>query len=576
MTTLKGEKLEDLGKGVFERIGLICINRLEHVRLLDIDPEGPYSSSEHLEFDFLIPYQNTCLIGEITARKDPSDTRKKYNRFRRHYDVIRGLEWDEKLWAALGVTRNKLRRFREIEEIKGFFITTLLQRFDVDLSSVSNIARFYRIDWDLIVEYSESVGGYAQHHFLDIFHIQDSIPHHALMLSSAAHKLVRIPKKKIASGDVGLADVYTFEISPYDLLPIAKVYRRDELPNLSLASAEDYQRPLLPVKLKDIRHKLLKEPEFIFPNSILVVLSTECHLDEKGTLYIPQDYGALSVIDGQHRLFSYADENVEKKLGGESRIMVTAIQFPDATGEIIQKYSAKTFVEINTNQTRVSRQHLDAIAYPILGETTPRAIAAQIILQSNERKGKLHGFFETTQTGLGIIRAATVLSALKTITSIRKIKRLQSAQRGSRLKKKQGYENLFGEKVEKLTDADTLIRRGVVCFEHYFNLVARVFFHDWPERGQEKGTALEYAKMIAGFVKLLRLFSEEGLDWKCVEVELKSIRANVLELRGLQEYDRILFDSSYEDIPDSLPSDHDDYRFLEANRREPTTIKKWL
>ena len=520
MERLIGDELESFAGSVFREMGLTCIGQLNNVCLLDLDPEGPYSSDEHLEFDFLIPYENTCLIGEITARSDPSDLVKKYKRFRRHYNIIRGLDLDVDIWASLGVPSDKLNSFREIAELKGFFVTTSLQRFDVDLTEVANIARFYKIDWDLIVEYSESIGEYAQHHFLNVFDIQESKPEQALMLSEEAHNLVRTVGKKVASGEVGVANVYTFEVSPYSLLPIAKVYRRDELPNLSLASGEEYQRPLLPDKLRSIRGKLKEATEFMFPNSILVVLSSDCHLHEGTTLFIPQRYGALSVIDGQHRLFSYADEAIEEQVGDEGQIMVAAIQFLEADQETINKYSARTFVEINTNQTRVPRQHLDAIAYPILGETTPRAIAAQVILQANERKSRLYGLFETTQTGLGIIRATTVLTALKTITSIRKVKRLRGAQRGSRFQKKLGYENLFGLDIEELMQAEALIQRGVGCFERFFNQVAQTFHHDWPERCEEKGSSLEYAKMIAGFVKLLRLFIEEGLDWQSVEAEL--------------------------------------------------------
>lgn len=577
MTELSGEELENYGKEIFEKIGLICINTFCQVPLLEIDPEGSYSSGEHLEFDFLIPYGDICLIGEITARSDPADVEKKYRSFRRHYNLVTGLDLNEDKWLRLGVPTERLGSFENIDEFRGFFITTSMERFDVSLSAVPNIALFYRIDWKLTIEYTESIGEYTKHHFLDVFNIQHSVPGRDwLRLSQDSDDLVCASRKRIASGEVGLADVYTFRISPYKLLPLAKVFRRDELPDLSLSSPDNYQRPLLPAKLNSIRRKLRRDPEFMFPNSILVVLSSECEVTRSGTLRIPQNYAALSIIDGQHRLFSYADKGIRERNEG-SQIMVTAIRFRDADDATINEYSARAFVEINTNQTRVSRSHLDAIAYPILGETTPRAIAAQIILKANERRGSsLYGFFETTQTGLGIVRATTVLMALKTITSIKKIKRLRDAQRGSTLIKKQGYENLFDRPLEELTDAETLIQQGVICFEHYFNLVKSTFHHDWPERGENNESSLAYSKMIAGFVKLLRLFIQEGLDWKSVKTELAQIRANLMELRNVAAYDTMLFDPTHDTIPDSHPRAHDDYRFLRANRQEPTTIQNWL
>ncbi len=397
-------------------------------------------------------------------------------------------------------------------------------------------------------------------------------PRESLTLQRIPHNLIRIPSKKIASGDIGPADVFTFEASPYELLPLARVYRRDELPSLS--SESEYQRPLIPDKIASIRKKLLESQGFMFPNNILVVLSEDCRYENE-TLTIPKKYGAISVIDGQHRLFSYADEEIEQRLGGHSRILVTAIKFRDADEEAIRRYSARTFVEINTNQTRVPRTHLDAIAYEILGETDSRAIAAQIILRANERQGSsLYGLFDTNQTGLGMIRATTVLVALKPITNLNSIRGLRNVRKKDRRQKRQGYENLFEAPIDELCQAETLIERGVVCVEHYFNLVAEIFRLDWPERGKIKHSSLEYTKMIAGLVKLLGQFITDGLDWQAVRAELEHIRTNVMHLRGMKEYEAVLFDPAHEHIPDAQPSAIDDYRFLNSNRERPTSIQE--
>jgi len=576
MTNLQGHELEIHGRDALARMGMVCVYPLNQVPLLHLDPSGPYSHDDHLEFDYLIPCGDICLIGEITGRDSPGDVRSKYSRFRRQYNAVRGLQLGEQVWRLTGVPDEHLRDFREVREVRGFFVTTRLQKFDVNLSEVANIARLYKSDWNLLVEYSQSIGTYAKYHFLHRFNVAETASRHSLTLSKDLHSLMRTSSKKIASGDVGLADVYTFEVSPYELLSIARVYRRDELPSLSSMPESEYQRPLIPEKLVSIREKLLKSKDFMFPSSILVVLSDDCrYLDDHRTLIIPERYGAISVIDGQHRLFSYADEEVKRWVDNSGRIMVTAIQFRDANAEAIHKYSARSFVEINTNQTRVPPTHLDAIAYEILGETHPRAIAAQVILRANERRSSLYGLFDTNQTGLGIIRATTVLSALKSITHLEYIRSLQSAHRSdTRLLMRHGYESLFGAEIDELNKAETLIERGVICFEHYFNLVASVFSHDWPERGQPKNSSLEYAKMIAGLVKLLGQFISEGLDWQAVQTELGNIRANVIKLRDMQEYNAVLFDPTHPDMPNAQPSATDDYRFLNSNRRCATSIHK--
>lgn len=579
MTNLTGRELEDFGQEIFTKMGLNCVHRLGQVRLLDVDPTAHFQTNEHFEFDYLIPFDNACLIGEITSRNNPNDVRNKYRRFGRHFDFLSRRNLSEHTWRLLGVTDEDLRSFREVTDLKCFFITTRLQRFDVRLDDVSHIARFYKSDWDLLEDYAQSIGSYAKPHFLHRFDVMPTSTRHALILSQDAHDLMRTSNKIVAS-DVDLANIYTFEISPYELLPMAQVYRKDELPNLSSNPGMDYQRLLLPSKLRTIRRDLLVTPDFMFPNSILVVLSNDCEYSDRGrSLTIPRKYGTISIIDGQHRLFSYANDEIQQELGKDCKIMVTAIQFLDADFETINRFSARTFVEINTNQTRVPPTHLDAIAYDILGETHARAIAAKIILEANERnrRSKIYGLFDTNRTGLGVIQVTSVLTALKAITNLRRIEALRQAQSGNPLQQKLGYENLFEVSIERLCQPEVLIEQGIICFEKYFNFVGRTFSHDWPKRRHENESSLRFAKMISGFVKLLwKDFISGGYDWDDVREELESIKANIMQLRNMQDCDDILFDPNDPHIPDSDPRDNDNYRFLSQNRHQPVSIQTIL
>jgi len=574
-----GHDLEDFGQEVFASMGLVCVHRLNQTRLLDIDPSGPYSNSEHLEFDYLIPIQNTCLVGEIKSGKNVSDIESAYSKkFRRHYDLMRNWSLNERIWRLLGVPDEKLRHFRNITQLRGFFVAAYLQKYDLDLSKVAGIARFYKAEWDLLISYSKSIGVYAQRHFLDHFALQDDRFQRAITLNASDHSLTRTAYKRIASGGIGLADLYTFEISPYALLPIARVYRRDELEDLSPSPESKYQRFLMANKLALIRKNLLVIPDFMFPNSILVVLSNDCTFSEtNGTLMIPERYGAVSVIDGQHRLFSYADSNIEARLGEQCKIMVTAIRFREASQQEIIRYSARTFVEINTNQTSIQSTHLDAIAYDILGETHPRAIAAQVLLRANVRpRGSLYGLFKTNQTGLGKIQSTTVLSALRGITSLKQIQMLKNPKSAAAESRKHGYEKLFQVKILELQQAETLIDRGEICLDRYFKLVKKTFPHDYPERDKTKASSLELTKMIAAFVQLLSTFISEGLDWKNIKTELEAIKKNVMKLRGIPKYNSILFDYKHKHIPGPEPSTSDDFRFLNTNRVKPTSIEVLL
>ena len=575
MPELRGSELERHGKEVFTRMGLTCVYPLNQVRLRDLSPEGPYSSEEHLEFDYIIPYQNVCLIGEITGRSSLSSIRRKYRSFKRWYDIVSHKTINEDLLTVLGVSTDKIRPFRDVSEFRGFFITTCFQRFDVSLQDVSGVALFFESDWRLLEEYSECIGEYALFPFLDVFGPIEQSPRRPWELSETRHSLMRTPDIKIASGDIGLADIYTFEASPYEFLPIARVYRRDMLPDLTSASSKNYQRPLIPKKLIAIRENLLIDRDFMFPNNILVVLSNECNYNSATrTLRIPDVYGTISVIDGQHRLFSYADENVHQQLGDTCKIMVTAIQFRDSDSDAVRRYSAREFIEINTNQTAIRTTHLDAIAYEILGETHPRAIAAHIILEINKREtGKLYGLFSTNQNNSGVIQPTTVITTLKMLTRLDYIRELPNSRHQVRVRRKQGYESLFGASITELADVSVLVQCGIRCLEQYFNRVAYVFQHDWPQRDQPRNTSLEYAKMIAAFIRLLWEFISEGLTWDSIQSELEQIRTNIMSLRGIKSYDAILFDPSDPKIPNAQPSVSDDYRFLSANRQNDTPIQ---
>lgn len=226
MDKLTGDELETYGHQVFSRMQILCFHKLNHVRLEQLDPTGPYTSDEHLEFDYLIPYGDVCLVGEITARTIPSDVKDKYGRFRKHYNIVNNLTLNEDIWLKLGVPEESLHQFRSVTQLRGFFLTTKLQEFDLNLGAVPNIIVFYKSNCRLLEEYSRSIGSYAKSHFLHRFDIAETAARHSLRLKRDPHGLIMTPDKKIASGDIGAADLYTFEASPYELLPLAEVYRR--------------------------------------------------------------------------------------------------------------------------------------------------------------------------------------------------------------------------------------------------------------------------------------------------------------------------------------------------------------
>jgi hypothetical protein len=88
---LAGHELEGYGQRMFGHMRLSCFHRLNQARLIELQPGGAYSPSEHVEFDYLIPRDNVCLVVETTGRRGPAEVRRKDDRLRRHYSIVDSL-----------------------------------------------------------------------------------------------------------------------------------------------------------------------------------------------------------------------------------------------------------------------------------------------------------------------------------------------------------------------------------------------------------------------------------------------------------------------------------------------------
>jgi DGQHR domain-containing protein len=565
-----GPELEEIGAKIFKTIGLNCFAHLKQAQLNDIT--SGYSENEHLEFDYLIPENKVCLIGEITGGDDEGKIKQKYYKFLKKINIIKNIEFSEKLWEKLGITQENIKYFREINSIRGFFITTTKEKCDVTLSKVSEMAVFYKSDFSRIEEYSQRIGTWAKNYFCNNFCI-DTTNDESLTIYERDNMLIRSTFKKITSKYTLLSDLYTFTISPYKLLDITHVYRLDELPSLQ-DSPYNYQRPLDYDKLKKIRENLLTDLDFMFPSNILVILSEECNYSKDGQgknyLYIPKKYGSISVIDGQHRLFSYADEKVQDSVKDNSRIMVTAVKPKTYDQEIIRIFSANIFIEINSNQTRVEITHLDKIAYE-LGNEEPKVIATKIIATLNTRQN-FSNFFNIN-SNQGIVEAGIIIEAIKKITNLPNIKKLENPRIDKTKNKKAGYETLFNATISELFEREALVEKGTILFERYFNEIFSVFKKDKPSGKNEPQTSFLLSKFWGGWVNLLIIFIEEGLDWSSVQNELNKIKDNVRELRQVDNDNTLFFKLDDPKIPDSSHSPTKVSKFLNENRQKATSIQ---
>lgn len=167
-----------------------------------------------------------------------------------------------------------------------------------------------------------------------------------------SEKNITIPALK---GKMGGRQYYLFSIEPSTLLKIGFVLHRTRV-NDSVCPT--YQRLLIPKRLKGIT-KFIDEGGY-FPNSIIIdfankvgekelifdsIHKEECSDSEFGLLNIPNAYGIAYIIDGQHRVYGYANSTFKDKH------TIPVVAFVDMDFE----EQLEIFMQINENQKAVSK-----------------------------------------------------------------------------------------------------------------------------------------------------------------------------------------------------------------------------
>lgn len=575
---------------IYERMQFTCFGALGHRRILDLFPNRVVSADAHLEFDHFLLYEDICVIGEISGLSDKRDVETKYKRFCEHVSILREASNLSEVLCKFNIPLDRKYLFNRVRQVSSFFIAGKHEKYDVDIRELSQVPVLYASDWRLVCSYVDSIGKYAQYPFLKLVGIAPKVDLERDLTFHASKNLLTLDGRFLFRDSDVRASVLTFRASPNDLLEVAEVFRRELMPVIEDSDGKMYQRPLDPKKLEQMR-SLVANPDFMFPSPILLALDENCHVDrtdsQQDILRIPMRYGSISVIDGQHRLFSYASEAIPDNVRQQANILTTALIFDTKDPQTVLRCAANTFVEINQTQKKISSAHLDEIAYSVLGRTYPRALAAQVIFRANRRPSHkpLSGLFRSRQTTGGVIEAATVISALHPLTNLESIQKLLKSRRTSGFQR--GYLNLLSDIGRKVpTSAEELIETNVAFLEAYFGKVQRVFDKDWAALSSTPVvTALSYTKVFAAFVRLLRELIKEGFgsqgedesnikSLQFIEEELKKIKINILELCQSQNRS-IIFAITDPHIPTDRPSDSATMKFLNANRKSPTSIQRF-
>jgi DNA sulfur modification protein DndB len=191
-------------------------------------------------------------------------------------------------------------------------------------------------------------------------------------------------------GSMGGHTYYSFSIEPEKLLKIGYVLHRNKANKKFMPT---YQRLIKKSRLVAIQ-SFVNGGGF-FPNSIIINIDTRGNglrfdlsslqvdylLSRIGLLHLPQKYRSAFIIDGQHRLYGYAESEYM------STNSIPVVAFVDLKRE----EQVKLFMEINENQKAVSKNLRNTLNSDLLWSSANfneqrKALKLQIAQELGEEK----------------------------------------------------------------------------------------------------------------------------------------------------------------------------------------------
>lgn len=231
---------------------------------------------------------------------------------------------------------------------------------------------------------------------------------------------VRLLSESSFNGRV-IAYAFNTEIPPISLLKISHVKRLYDW------TTEGFERILIRSKLdnirKYIRDNLPLRYDF-FPNNIILAttfskINSQINSNQREgeeTLSFSNSFDIFIVIDGQHRLFSFAVEDSEiQTLGRNWKMPVIIIVFDDRelSKEEIERKMAKLYYDVNSTYTPIaSEDEIDLNSK--INKDSPEAKSNEIISYLNENSSLLKhkiktGPFEEEYYGRKLLKRVSLI-----------------------------------------------------------------------------------------------------------------------------------------------------------------------
>lgn len=310
----------------FYQLGYRCLNIDENFKL----PFGK-EPEQIKQIDVIAVDEDSILLVECKSSEKPSKAPS-------YKDDFEGLRQ-----RLNGFAKSLEQIFGPGRRIKYIFATRKLRlgRESVDVKRLRDAGGFHYSDntYDYVAQLIQKYRTAALYQFM------------ALLFRG---KLIN--KEKIVvpaiEGKMGGRTYYMFSIEPHLLLKMGFVLHRTRA---NEAEMPTYQRLLIPSRLRGIEKFI--EGGHYFPNSIVLSFSeTDNKLEfqgtarlpgsrsRAGTLKIPNAYAIAYIIDGQHRVYGYANTAYRES----NTIPVVAFTGLSSSEQL------ELFMEINENQKAVS------------------------------------------------------------------------------------------------------------------------------------------------------------------------------------------------------------------------------
>jgi len=403
---------------MFRELGLTVVEASgDQVKVSLLVPT--FKGAATIETDLWVPLNNVAVLLEVTDANAKGVSSKltkletTLSHLRHGLDLCGASASKRRLfWTNVGIPGPQLSAFDDVETI---VCTVYAESVITPPIQHHNGPRILcEQDCKRLTDYSRSVGAFGELTAAAAIGAELPAESEEIVIELLDAKRSRAPRRLVGLPPTLRAEAYLFFVNPFDILRYSRVARLEWLDQAIEMGSPAYQRPLEPSKIRRIRSELLDHgSEVLLPGSILAVLHHETEV-KRNELHIRKVAGALEIIDGQHRLFAYADDAIAKQHKKLARIAVLALHFPDADAKSVQRACGQLFVDINDKQKRVPAAHIDRVGWPVLQIREPRYIAADVLSRLNARKGTwCEGLFFRTIGARTPIRPTTVRAAIQ-------------------------------------------------------------------------------------------------------------------------------------------------------------------